>query len=103
MCVVLIWVMCDPYSESRDKRGRFTEGNVGRLRGTFTWLSGEGFKEKYPFLNIVVPDVCPRCGGLSYRFNVRFDDKNSYIVRCKCNHCGIPRSYHPYREEWSGI
>ena len=103
MCVVFIWVMSDPYGECRDKLGRFTKGNVGRLRGTFTWLSGDLFKERYPFLSIVSPSPCPECGGVSFRFNVRFDDKNSYSVCARCNHCNSRRWYKPYDDSWGSI
>ena len=93
----------DPYWGFRDECGRFTEGNPGRRRGTYTWLSAEEFKDRYPFLNIVGPDVCPDCGGGSYRFNVRFDDRNTYVVRCKCNHCNRPRTYGPYMGSWGSM
>lgn len=92
--------MSDPYSGFRDSRGRFTVGNVGRLRGTFTWLSGEGFKLRYPFLSIVVPTPCPECSGVSFRFHVRFDDNKSYSVCARCNHCNSRRWYKPYRDSW---
>jgi len=97
----------DLYKSFRDKRGRFIKGNpgnpVGRPKGSYSWLSEENFKKKYKFLNIVVPSSCPDCGGLEYRFNVRWDKKNTYIIRCKCNVCNRLRLYKPYIETWSEL
>jgi len=95
--------MVDPYSDNRDGRGRFTKGNVGRLRGTFTWLTGVEFKEKYRFLNIVKPTPCPECSGISFRFNVRWDGKRVYSVCARCNHCNSRRWYKPYLDSWNTI
>ena len=94
-------VMSDPYSGFRDSRGRFVSGNPGRT--TYTWLNGEEFKVKYPFLNIVLPDACHECGGVSFRFNVRWDNKRAYTVRCRCNGCNAMRWYKPYRDSWTPI
>lgn len=90
----------------RDVRGRFVKGwkgGPGRPKGTYTWLSGDEFKERYGFLNIVVPSPCTECGGIGFRFNLRLGGKNSYIVRCKCNHCNAEGSYRPYRDSWTSI
>ena len=96
-------MVVDPYLGFRDKRGRFTEGNPGRKSGTYTWLSAKEFKDKYPFLNIVVPDMCPDCGSDDYRFDVRWDNKRAYAVRCRCNGCNRMRWYKPYVESWGSI
>ena len=96
------WCMCgvDPYEGFRDKRGRFMVGNPGRLVGTYGWLSGEEFSVRYPFLNVVAPGVCSDCGGSVYRFNVRWDDKRVYTVRCRCNGCNRMRWYKQYQNSW---
>ena len=93
--------MSDAYCEYRDSCGRFTVGNPGRV--SYSWLSGDEFSERYGFLRIVVPSPCSECGGLSYRFNVRFDGKNSYVVRCKCNYCNSESHYSPYSDSWGSI
>ena len=95
--------MSDPYSEYRDNCGRFTVGNPGRPHGSYTWLSGEEFSVCYPFLSIVAPSPCVMCGGVSFRFNVRFDSKSSYSVCCRCNHCNHRRWYKPYSDSWGSI
>lgn len=91
----------DPYFGFRDDKGRFIKGHPGRT--TYSWLSKKEFKKKYKFLNIKKPDACPNCGQIKYRFNVRFDNKNTWIVRCKCNACNHPRTYKSYSETWSSI
>jgi len=101
--VGLLVVMSDVYSEYRDSCGRFTVGNPGRPRGSYTWLSGEEFCVCYPFLSIVAPSPCVMCGGVSFRFNVRFDSKSSYSVCCRCNHCNHRRWYKPYSDSWDSI
>jgi len=97
------WCMCgvDPYEGFRDKRGRFMKGNPGRT--TYSWLSHEEFSERYPFLLVVSPGACPDCGGSVYRFNVRFDGKNSYVVCARCNVCNRRRWYGPYMESWGSM
>ena len=96
----------DPYLGFRDERGRFIDGNPGsrgRSKGSYVWLSAEEFKDGYPFLSVVVPGACLDCGGVVYRFNVRFDDRNTYVIRCKCNRCNRPRIYNPYVDSWGSI
>ena len=95
--------MSDRYRGYRDSRGRFMKGNVGRLRGSYTWLSGEEFKLRYPLLSIVVPSPCPECSGVSFRFNLRLDGRDSYRVCARCNHCNSRRWYKPYIDSWESI
>ena len=93
----------DKYKMFRDKLGRFTKGNPGssgRPKGTYVWLFAKEFKEKYSFLNIVTPNACPDCGGKEYRFNVRWDNKRAYTVRCRCNKCNRMRWYKQYQNSW---
>ena len=97
----------DLYKNFRDKRGRFIKGNpgnpVGRPKGSYSWLTENEFKEKYKFLNVVVPSSCPDCGGLEYRFNVRWDNNKAYSICARCNNCDRRRWYKPYIETWSEL
>jgi len=90
----------DPYRDHRDGRGRFTEGNPGRRKRSFTWLTEKEFKTKYTLLNIVSPSSCPDCGGLEHRFNASVSDKKLFYICARCNKCNQRRWYNAYRDTW---
>jgi len=99
LCVfVLCMVDC-----CRDGLGRFVVGWGGGPGRPRSWLSGVEFAGRYPFLCVVAPGVCPMCGGCDYRFNVRFDGRNCFSLRCKCNVCGAVRHYRAFSGSWGSI
>ena len=89
----------------RDERGRFLKGYSGNFKGrpkkTYSWFTEWKFRAKYPFLQVPYPDKCPDCGEQEYRFNLRLDNKNSNIIRCKCNNCNNERQYLIFVNQWS--
>lgn len=94
--------MCsDPYEEYRDELGRFIEGNPGRQKGTYEWLSHKEFNKKYDFLLVKMPDICPDCGFNEYRFNIRWDNNKTYLLCARCNRCNQRRWYSPFNETWT--
>jgi len=93
----------DPYHGFRDKRGRFTKGNPGgpgRPKRIHSWHTEKGFFERYPFLLIPHPGRCPQCRYIDYRYQLRLDSAQLFIIRCRCQNCGNERYYSPYREIW---
>ena len=101
----------DPYADFRDNKGRLKKGHPGNPSAPgghregsgrpYSWLNEWEFREKYYFLLIPYPNACPHCGLEEYRFNLRMDTKNTYIIRCKCNNCNYERQYLAFSKAWS--